>query len=74
MAKKTAPTADPAPAPTELTPADRKLVLKSICAVTGCGRIEAEKRLTKLSDRQTAQIAKHEAAGNRRAVIPILYP
>lgn len=49
------------------------LAIKCICAVTGCGTHDAEARAKKMGEAKLAKLAKLEAAGNRRAAVPILY-
>lgn len=50
-----------------------KSAMRCICAVTGCGRLEANARLEKLTSGQVIKIAELEQSKKRREAIAIIY-
>lgn len=55
------------------TPEQTTLATKCICAITGCGQLEAHSRLAKMPPEKVAKLAQLEAQDKRRDAIPILY-
>lgn len=71
MAKKpvdTAPAKADAPTKSQLAAA-----IKCICAITGCGAVEATARAKQMTQADLLTVADCEESGRRRDAIPIIY-
>lgn len=72
MAKSTADAveaqANPGPTAEQMAAATR-----CVAAVTGCGRIPAERRVRHMGSAKIVQLAECEQAGDRRPAVQMLY-
>ena len=61
------------PEPVKPTAEQIKLAVISVCAITGCGRIDAESRVAKMAGSKLCKLAELEASGRRKEAVQILY-
>ena len=51
----------------------RKLAVKAVCAILGCGSIDAETRVKEMSGEKVVAIAEFEANNKRREAVALIY-
>lgn len=75
MAKKTeaAAAAEETKSTVKPTTEQRKLAIKAVCAILGCGSVDGATRVDEMDGAKVVAIADFEKDGKRREAVALLY-
>lgn len=74
MAKKTeAAQAEETKSTVKPTTEQRKLAVKAVCAILGCGSLDGQTRVDSMDGDKVVAIAELERSGKRRDAVALLY-